>query len=347
MRKMASVRKITNLLPIEGADAIELALVDGWQVVVKKDEFKVGELAIYFEIDSWVPNHIAPFLTKGKEPREYNGVKGERLKTIKLRGQLSQGLLLSCAILPYPVDVHGEGTDVSEILGVQKWEAEVAATQGGKAVSNWPSIIPKTDQERVQNLRGVFESKILTDVFEISEKLDGSSATYYIDSDGVFHAMSRNVDLERDENNLWWKMSYKYDIENKLLSLWSNDRFKEAFNKGLCIRGEIVGPGVNSNKLKLQEHDFYVFDLYDPAKAEYCPSNERLAIVENLGLKHVPVHKEYVRYSCTFEGLIEFADGKSQLNPEVKREGIVLKSINDPNFTFKIVSNDWLLEYKE
>lgn len=346
MRKMASVRKITNVLPIEGADAIELALVDGWQVVVKKGDFSVDQLAVYFEIDSWVPNTIAPFLTKGKEPREYNGVKGERLKTVKLRGALSQGLLLPVNILPEGYAYH-EGADCSEILGVQKWEAETAATQGGKAVSNWPSIIPKTDEERVQNLRSVFETKILTDIFELSEKLDGSSATYYIDEDGVFHAMSRNVDLARDENNLWWKMSDKYSIEAKMLMLWADDEFKEIYPKGICIRGEIVGPGVNGNKLKLQEHFFYVFDLYDVAKASYCGAEDRLVIVQNLGLLHVPVHKDIVKFEGTFEQLIEAANGKSQINPEVKREGFVMKSITNPNFTFKVVSNDWLLEYKE
>lgn len=93
-RKLASIRRIANIQPIEGADAIVVATVDGWKVVVKKDEFKVGDLAVYLEIDSWVPHNLAPFLSKGQEPREYNGVKGERLRTVKLRGTTSQGLLL-------------------------------------------------------------------------------------------------------------------------------------------------------------------------------------------------------------------------------------------------------------
>ena len=94
MRKLATIRRIADIQPIEGADAIEVAVVDGWRVVVKKDEFTVGDLAMYLEIDSWVPHELAPFLSKGHEPREYNGVKGERLKTIRLRGTTSQGLLL-------------------------------------------------------------------------------------------------------------------------------------------------------------------------------------------------------------------------------------------------------------
>jgi RNA ligase (TIGR02306 family) len=93
-RKMATIRKIDEIRPIEGADAIEAAVVGGWVVVIKKGEFKAGDLAVYLEIDSWVPHEIAPFLSKGQEPREYNGVKGERLRTVKLRGTTSQGLLL-------------------------------------------------------------------------------------------------------------------------------------------------------------------------------------------------------------------------------------------------------------
>ena len=93
-RKMATIRKIDEIRPIEGADAIEAAVVGGWVVVIKKGEFRAGDLAVYLEIDSWVPHEIAPFLSKGQEPREYNGVKGERLRTVKLRGTTSQGLLL-------------------------------------------------------------------------------------------------------------------------------------------------------------------------------------------------------------------------------------------------------------
>ena len=100
MRKLASIRKIAELNPIEGADVIEVATIDGWKVVVKKGDFSVGELAVYCEIDSWIPTNLAPFLSKGQEPREYGNVKGERLKTIKLRGAVSQGLILPLSVIP-------------------------------------------------------------------------------------------------------------------------------------------------------------------------------------------------------------------------------------------------------
>lgn len=94
-RKMATVQQIVSISPIEGADAIEVARVLNWDIVVKKGEFAVGDFAVYFEIDSWIPTALAPFLTKpGHFPKSYNGVEGEKLRTIRLRGALSQGLLL-------------------------------------------------------------------------------------------------------------------------------------------------------------------------------------------------------------------------------------------------------------
>ena len=133
MRKMATIRKIDALNPIEGADAIECATIGGWKVVVKKGEFTVGDLAVYCEIDSWIPTELAAFLSKGKEPREFEGIKGERLRTVKLRGQLSQGLLLSPeSVKLFPNDM-AIGDDVSEWLNIQKWEKPMNAQLAGMA----------------------------------------------------------------------------------------------------------------------------------------------------------------------------------------------------------------------
>ena len=115
-RKLATVRCIDSIDPIPGADAIEVATVGGWKTVVaKKDGFKAGDLAIYCEVDSWIPTELAPFLSKGNEPREYNGVKGERLRTIKLRGTLSQGLILP---MTGQNPLLREGDDLTEFLGI-------------------------------------------------------------------------------------------------------------------------------------------------------------------------------------------------------------------------------------
>jgi RNA ligase (TIGR02306 family) len=179
-RKLACVKRIDDLLPIEGADKIEVAVVGGWKVVVKKGDFKKGELAVYLEIDSWVPNEVAPFLTKpGQFPKVYNEVEGQRLRTVKLRGQISQGLLLPMSIRGSDGLVVGalftEGDDVTEFLGVQKWEPP-QEFRAANAKGIFPYFIPKTDCERVQNLSSQVqqwaEEKV---VFQKSEKLDGSN----------------------------------------------------------------------------------------------------------------------------------------------------------------------------
>ena len=107
MRKLATVRVIDAIRPIPDADAIECAIVGGWTVVVKRGEFAPGDIAVYCEIDSWIPTELAPFLSKGQEPREYEGVKGERLRTIRLRGTTSQGLLLKIEDVFKVVEVDG------------------------------------------------------------------------------------------------------------------------------------------------------------------------------------------------------------------------------------------------
>ena len=108
MRKLASIRRIADIQPIPGADAIEVCTIDGWKVVAQKAMgYKVGDLVVYFEIDSWIPHKIAPFLTKNAAiPKVFNGVEGERLKTIKLKGTTSQGLILPLSALPGYVNVE-------------------------------------------------------------------------------------------------------------------------------------------------------------------------------------------------------------------------------------------------
>jgi len=161
MRNLVTIRTISDIQPIPGADAIDVATVDGWKLVVKKGEFQVGEQAVYFEIDSWIPTEIAPFLSKGKEPREYNGVKGEKLRTVKLRGQVSQGLLLPLSQFPQLANV-AEDTNLDELLGVQKYEAPIPSCLAGSVRGNFPSFLRKTDSERVQNLWHKFLETIST-----------------------------------------------------------------------------------------------------------------------------------------------------------------------------------------
>lgn len=341
MRKLATIRKIDAIKPIEGADAIELAVLGGWQTVVKKNEYRVGDLAVYLEIDSWVPTELAPFLSKGKEPRVFNGVKGERLRTVKLRGALSQGLLISRDIALPMTNNFVEGDDVTEILGIQKWERPVPAELVGVMKGSFPSFIPKTDQERAQNL--VAEIVAANEIgmkFEITEKLEGSSMTVYR-YQGEFGVCSRNIDLKRDENNSFWKVAIEEDIDARMMSI---DPYWD-----FAIQGELVGPGIQGNIYGLSKPMFFVFDVYDIQAGRYLDPLARRELIERMELNHVPVLAATAEMYDTLgitdiPQLLKFAEGKSALK-EVEREGVVFKQV-DGGMTFKVISNQYLMGEK-
>lgn len=329
-RKLVSFRLIRDIIPIDGADNIELALVDGWQVVVKKGEFKVGDFGVYFEIDSWVPHCLAPFLTQsGREPKEYKGIKGERLRTIKLRKQLSQGLLLPVAsVFSYSNITIDLDADLSEALGVVKWEPPEDGSLNGKPSGTFPSFIPKTDQPRIQNIwDAVKEHSFL---FEVTEKLDGSSMTVYF-CDGKFGVCSRNNELKEEEENAFWIAANKANLKEKLHSIGSN----------IALQGELIGPKIQKNPYNRDGYEFYLFDVFDIDRATYYCSSDRLNLATAMDIKHVPVvaHTQLP----SFEELLEFSDGKSALS-NADREGIVFKSVQDPSVSFKVISNKWLLK---
>ena len=339
MRKLATIRKIDALLPIEGADAIECAVIGGWKVVVKKNEYNAGDLAVYLEIDSWVPTELAPFLSKGKEPREFDDIKGERLRTVKLRGQLSQGLLLplepTCANIE---SLLFEGLDVSEPLGIIKWERPMNAQLAGMAKGNFPALIPKTDQERVQNL--VNELATARDSglqFEVTEKLEGSSMTCYL-IDGEFGVCSRNLDLKETEGNSFWEAARRFDVENKMRI--------SGFNN-FAIQGELIGPGIQGNIYKLSRTEFRVFDMYDIKAGAYLIPHVRLFSIKVMNLLHVPVIATNKDLGVgSVEEILQWAEGASKLNDKQEREGIVFKEVNG-GMTFKTISNKYLMNEKD
>lgn len=340
MRKLATIRRILNILPIENADAIELAQVDGWNVVIKKGEYKIGDQVVYLEVDSWVPHELAPFLSKGKDPKEFNGVKGERLRTVKLRGTLSQGLILPLrtGFGGYPflnkkdgeIEFVDEGDDVTELLGIQKWERPIPAQLAGQVRGYFPINIPKTDQERVQNIP---LDQYLGELYEVTEKMHGASCTFYLDLDGEFHVCSRTLDLKPDADNAYWKAAYKYEVEH---------RMRELGLIGYAIQGELCGEGINGNNYKL-DLDFFVFDIYSVGEG-YASPYSRHCLVEKLGLKHVPIVNSAYHLLDSKEELLRKADGKSHI-ADCKREGYVYKS-HLTGKSFKTVSNDWLLKYE-
>lgn len=343
-RKMATIRRIDSILPIKGADAIEVAKVGGWKVVVKKGEFNAGDLAVYFELDSWIPTAIAPFLTKvGHFPSVFGGVEGERLRTVKLRGQLSQGLLLPFTAVMAIMIGAGPGArfddytdmDVSDLLGIAKYEAPINAQLAGMAAGAFPSWGRKTDAERIQNLPAAFEEFKKLD-FEVTVKLDGSSMSAGISVDDVYVVCSRNLSLKTDQvGNSFVDMAAKCDLERKLRSL----------NRPLLISGELMGPGIQQNQEKLTTPQFFVFNIWDPIAYAYIPAAERIAICTALGIQHAPVLHTTVTLSAlnisTIDDMLKYADGPSLTN--VPREGLVFKS-TDGTVMFKAISNKWLLK---
>ena len=301
-------------------------------------------MVIYCEIDSWIPTEIAPFLSKGKEPREFNGVKGEKLKTIRLRGQVSQGLLLPLRTgiggYSWLRDVQGEAhtvnedDDVTELLGIQKWEAPLNAQLAGQARGNFPSFIRKTDQERIQNIKREFEDYKVKELrFECSEKLEGSSMTVYL-KDGVFGVCSRNIDLKESEENTFWKVARELNLEEKMI----------AYGKNIAVQGELIGPGIQGNIYGLTKPEFRVFDIFDIDGYTYVDAVTREDIIQGFGIEHVPVLGVTV-LDVDMSEVIASADGKSRLS-DTLREGIVFKCISNPEISFKVISNLYLLGEK-
>lgn len=352
-RQLATIRRIAEVRPIEGADAIEAVRVDGWWVVAKKGEYTVDSLACYLEIDSWVPTALAPFLTKaGHEPKEFEGVKGERLRTVKLRGQVSQGLLLPVSIFENAgkgqSSLYTEGDDVTEVLGILKYEKPLAACLAGMAKGNFPTFIPKTDQPRIQNCGRQFEQWKQGTTWEVTEKLDGSSMTVYCKTtfkDGFVEEQlsgvcSRNLDLKFDEANSFWEAAIKYDLINKIFST----------GRSLAIQGELVGEGIQGNSYKLIGRQFFCFDIWDIDNQCYLLPAERYQLCKDLDIQHVPVLglgaiAEVI--GTTQEFILKQAEGKSEVGSKPEREGLVWKSTDKHDVSFKAISDKWLLKNGE
>jgi RNA ligase (TIGR02306 family) len=344
-RKLVTIRKISEIRPIPDADSIELVIVDGWQCVAQKSmNYKVGDYVFYFEIDSFLPFSKPEFeFLRPKDGRitVFNGVEGHRLRTIKLRKQLSQGLLV-----PVPLDHIGAGfvdpedteADYTDFWGVQLYEKPLPAQLAGTVRSTFPSFIQKTDQERIQNMFGILQRRLSTnpgEKFEVTLKLDGSSMTVYRRDDD-YGVCSRNLSLKENDDNTFWKVAKKqglFEILNKM-------------GRNLAFQGELMGEGVQGNLEKLLGNHFFMFDIFDIDKGEYLNAEERQDIAVLFGILHVPViaYDTLDKFS-TVDDFLNYAEGPS-LNAK-NREGVVFKSMTDPSFSFKAISNAFLLGEKD
>ncbi len=366
MRQLVTIRTVKSIEEIPGSDFLALAKVDGWQCVVKKDSLRVHDPALYFEIDSILPadDERWAFL----EPRKY------RIKTMKLRKTLSQGLLMPMSTLTdEEVQRWRQATEsqdaetLTDILRVQKYEPPVPMS--GEQKGNFPThLVPKSDQERIQNIPSILGGRQSYE-FEITEKLDGTSCTFFyvkaIDpyfatlygaegNEPKFGACSRNWEIDLEDNNVYAKLFRELNLEAQLAALGRN----------LAIQGEIIGPKIQGNKYKRGAQEFRVFDIYDIDKRRYLWPVERIKLADQLGLLHVPILHFYHTFEPIMEGphqqvtdpsvaltlelVLAAADGKSQLH-DTKREGLVFKhhgrhdGSQEP-LSFKVISNKFLLK---
>jgi len=334
-RKLASIRKILDIQPIKNADMIEVATVDNWKVVVKKGDFKVNDLVIYFEIDSFLPiREEFEFLRKSSYKKLADDSEGFRLRTIKLRSQISQGLIAPLSILPS--GDYNIGDDVTELLGVTKYDPPLPAELNGIAIGNFPSFIQKTDEERIQNLTEKYE-ELKNYKYFASEKMDGTSSTFFLNSD-EFGICSRNFQLIFNPDNTFGRIVTSNNLEEKL----------RKFGKNIAIQGEIVGEGIQSNKYKLKGQKFLVYNIFNIDKFEYVSKEKMLKICKDFDLETVPTIFENFTLPETIDELLEIANDFSKLNPNTIREGLVWVSIDsNERFSFKTISNKFLLEYEE
>ena len=376
MRKLASVQVVKSVYPIDGADAIECVKINDWQVVVKKGEFSEGDLVVFYEIDAFLP--AADHRYKSFEERfiNWNGKRGMRLKTIRLRKQISQGLVLSVKNFP-EIKNPEEGMDVTELLKIEKWENEPETPTGTRSMGSgktFPPFIPKTDQERIQNYGKIVEGK-LEEEFEVSIKLDGSSMTafvvqpnsphyklakewmkgkdkrnvfmkavdyvksFFIKDEPIVGFASRNILLRMEDTSNFGKAVAKYDLINKLLSQGSS----------YALQGEVIAPDIQKNYEKVKEVEFHLFDIFDIDKQQYLLPTNRLLVSHLMGVPHVPVLgygklRDIVADSKgnnVVEKCLDYAEGRGY-NEGVKREGVVFKSMTS-DFSFKAVSQSYLL----
>jgi RNA ligase (TIGR02306 family) len=339
-RKLASVQTVLEIAPIKGADAIEHVRINGWWVVDKKGTRNVGDKVIYLEIDSFVPHALAPFLSKGKEPRIYNDISGERLRTVKLRGAISQGLLLNLDDQTIEVE-----TDMTETLGVTKWEPP-AEFRSADAKGLFPQFIPKTDQERIQNLDRNFYRFLDANqdvTWEVTEKCEGSSMTLFV-KDGEFGICSRNLMLKDDLVGSTF-VSVGCQFKDRICALGTD----------IAFQGELIGPGIQDNIYNLRTHQFRVFDVYDIAQQRYLSPSERNIAVLMIDAQVAPIIHTDFKFDATVESwkdaIIKLADGSTEISAEMGdlksrhlREGLVFKANTKERMSFKSISNAYLLK---
>jgi hypothetical protein len=382
MRNLVSIKTITNLEPIPDADRIVKATIDGgWPVVVKKDEFKIDDKCVYFEIDSIVPTDDPRFKFLEKESKIYNGIKGSRIRSIKLKKTLSQGLALP--IKEFEKELKEK--DLTTAIKVQKWippeemEIEPVVKSSSwrdfllkclpvslrkkaysylypKTSGTFPKWLKKTDQERIQNFSHWFTDPAnLEHKYEITIKEDGSSITAF-KKDNLLGVCSRNLCVWKQHIGFFSKLfGFKKFVRSEFYEIAQHTNLIKALQKlnmNIAVQGEFVGPGKNGNRSLRTNLDIYVFDIWLIDEMRYASVDERKTIFQkliNLGFtgKHVHTLLEGSLKELnliTIDSLLELA--KNSKNPEHPHmiEGIVIKRF-DGQMSFKAINNEYLIKH--
>lgn len=359
MRKLASIQRIDDLQPIEGKDRIVLATVEGWRVIVQKSDYQVGDLCVFCEIDSVLPE---------KPEFEFLRSKNFRIRTMKMAGVISQGICFPLSILPDREKPYELDEDVTDIIGVKQYEPtqdkepeEFVSSQKSakhypeflmrfawfrklvlpkKKSKGFPSFISKTDEVRVQNMPWIVDVDAR---WVATEKVDGQSGTFaLVRHKGFFKdkfeyiVCSRNLRLPYPDNSSYWNVSEKYRIENTLKNMIGDREW-------IAIQGECIGPKIQKNKYKRDDYELYVFNLIYPTGR--VDSIRAKSICENKGLNFVPIVDVNVTLPKSVDEVLAYADGTSALS-DTMREGIVFRSM-DGKQSFKAVSNQFLLKWNE
>lgn len=360
-RKLASIVKISKVENIENSDRLAVANMEGksWDVVVGKTEYNVGDIAVYYEIDSALPadDKRYEFLHERclKQYMEGNVVVASfvRIKTIKLRGVLSQGLLMPISLFPELTGCN-VGDDVTDILSVKHIDNVYVPVFAKKCCADetikgpFPyDIIPKTDEERIQNLEKYFSDDTLKDkTFEVTCKDDGSSMTIFYTKtyrpDNPFGFCSRNYEKKPDVKGDAFACYVEKHSLKELLSKYCEDNDVE-----LAIQGELLGPRMNGNRDLYTDHEWHVFRIWDIKRQCFLIPTKRREVCKELNLKHVSVISENMEVFKIFKSgkeILKYAEGKTSRGNE--REGLVFKENTENPITFKAVSNKYLLKNK-
>lgn len=346
-RKLASIQTIKEVKPIfhplDGAEtSIEFVTFEniGWQCVAKRGEFAPGDLAVYIEISSIVPEH---------EVFEFLRARKFKVKTIRLLGVLSQGLALPTSIIQKIVgrDLSGvifsDGDDLTELLGITRPEqVENFKIAGSGRISTFPTdIAPKTDEIRIQSAPHVL--KELEDIGDVvaTLKVDGTSATYFWDEEkGAVRVCSRNMEKMENDGSVYFLALQKYpQIEDMLRE-----------NIEFVLQGEIVAPGIQKNRLGVKGVEFFGFNLFNRFSGQYEPQYNVEHILDSYDIPRVPVVHHWRHFNETIESLLELAKGFYE-GTQSHREGLVLRPYYDERWSYllggrvscKVINNDYLL----